>query len=208
MADPLPVKQPAADAVCAIGHCDLWPHAASAFCHAHHATWKRNGCPEVARFADAFTVAAVPADQIVCLEGLSSQLKLEVAYALQCRRDDRGSRCPPAVVMQVVGFLRETGGTSLLDRTEREWATSIGRPAPADSNPRALLLYARRQVEDLTRLGGWEDEYDHDIWYLRRLGFDGNPTLRFDQIPQRRSRPAGALPRRPGCRARRSATPR
>lgn len=184
LADPLPVKQPAAGAVCAIGHCDLWPHAASAFCHAHHATWKRNGCPEVARFADAFAVAAVPADQIVCIEGLSSQLKLEVAYALQCRRDDRGSRCPPAVVMQVVGFLREAGGISLLDRTEHEWATSIGRPAPRDSNPRALLLYARRQVEDLTRLGGWEDEYDHDVWHLRRVGFDGNPTLRFDQIPQ------------------------
>lgn len=184
LADPLPVKQPAPGATCAIGHCDLWPHAASAFCHAHHATWKRNGCPEVEQFAHGFAAMRVTADQTVCLEGLPSQLKLEVAYALQCRRDDRSSRCPPAVVMQVVSFLREAGGTSLLDRTEHEWATSIGRPAPRDSNPRALLLYARRQVEDLTRPGGWEDEYDHDVWHLRRLGFDGNPTLRFDQIPQ------------------------
>lgn len=183
-ADPLPVKQPAPGATCAIGHCDLWPHAASAFCHAHHATWKRNGCPAVEQFAHGFAATRVTADQTVCLEGLPPQLKLEVAYALQRRRDDRGSTCPPAVVMQVVSFLREAGGTSLLDRTEHEWATSIGRPAPRDSNPRALLLYARRQVEDLTRPGGWEDEYDHDVWHLRRLGFDGNPTLRFDQIPQ------------------------
>lgn len=184
LADPLPVKQPAPGATCAIGHCDLWPHAASVFCHAHHATWKRNRCPEVEQFAHGFAATRVTADQTVCLERLPPQLKLEVAYTLQCRRDDRGSRCPPAVVMQVVGFLREAGATSLLDRTEHEWATSIGRPAPADSNPRALLLYARRQVEDLTRLGGWEDEYDHDVWHLRRLGFEGNPTLRFGQIPQ------------------------
>lgn len=46
--------------------------------------------------------------------------------------------------MQVVSFLREAGGTSLLDRTEHEWATGIGRPAPADSNPRALLLESPR----------------------------------------------------------------
>ena len=184
LTDPLPVKQPALGAVCAIGHCDLWPHAASAFCHAHHATWRANSRPDIEHFAHGFAATRVTADQVIRLEGLSSQLRLEVAYALQCRRDERGSRCPPAVVMQVVGFLREAGRASLLDRTEREWATSIGRPAPADSNPRALLLYARRQVEDLTRLGGWEDEYDHDIWHLRRLGFDGNPTLRFDQIPQ------------------------
>jgi len=184
LADPLPVKQPAPEAVCAIRHCDLWPHATSAFCHAHHATWRANGRPDIERFVDGFAAAAVPADQVVRLDGLRPQLKLEVGYALQCRRDERGSRCPPAVVMQVVGFLREAGANSLLDRTEHEWATRIGRPAPRDSNPRALLLYARRRVEDLTRRGGWEDEYAHDIWHLRRLGFEGNPTLRFDQIPQ------------------------
>jgi hypothetical protein len=181
---PLPVKQPAPGATCAIEHCDLWPHAASVFCHAHHATWQRNGGPDVTQFADEFVTAAAPADQVVRLDGLGPQLRLEVAYALQCRRDERGTTCPPAVVMQVVRFLVEADEMSLLVRTEQQWATSIGRPAPTDSNPRALLVYARRQVEDLTRRGGWEDEYDHDIWHLRRLGFDGNPTLSFDAIPQ------------------------
>lgn len=184
LVDPQPVRQPLPGAACAIEHCDLWPHATSSFCHAHHATWQRNGSLDVTEFADAFVAAAVPGDQVVRLDGLRPQLKLEIQYALQCRRDGRGTTCPPAVVMQVVRFLLKANEVSMLSRTEQQWATSIGRPAPADSNPRALLLYARRQVEDLTRLGGWEDEYGHDVWHLRRLGFEGNPTLRFDQIPQ------------------------
>ncbi len=184
LTDPLPVKQPAPGAACLIGHCDLWPHATSSLCHAHHATWTIHGRPDVEQFAQAFTATTVPGDQVVRLDGLPPQLRLEVAYALQCRRDERGTTCPPAVVMQVVRFLAAAGEVSLTGRTEQQWATSIGRPAPRDSNPRALLVFARRRVEDLTRVGGWEDEYDHDVWHLRRLGFEGNPTLSFDQIPQ------------------------
>lgn len=184
LTDPLPVKQPAPGAACLIGHCDLWPHATSSLCHAHHATWTIHGRPDVEQFAQAFTATTVPGDQVVRLDGLPPQLRLEVAYALQCRRDERGTTCPPAVVMQVVRFLAAAGEVSLTGRTEQQWATSIGRPAPRDSNPRALLVFARRRVEDLTRVGDWEDEYDHDVWHLRRLGFEGNPTLSFDQIPQ------------------------
>lgn len=181
---PLPVKQPAVGATCAIGHCELWPHASSTFCHAHNATWRANGRPDATQFADAFVAATVPGDQIVRLGALQPQLRLEIQYALQCRRDDGTTTCPPSVVMQVVRFLAQVGASSLLERTEQQWAASIGRPAPKNSNPRAVLVYARRRVEDLTRVGGWEDEYGHDVWHLRRLGFAGNSTLRFDRIGQ------------------------
>ena len=53
-----------------------------------------------------------------------------------------------------------------------------------DSNPRALLAYARRKVEDLFAPGGWEAEYPREVWRLHRLGFAGRRTLRFDGITQ------------------------
>ena len=180
----LPVTWPAPGSTCLIEHCVLWPDSTSAFCHSHHATWHVNGRPDSDEFVAAFAVTAVPADQIVRLGALSPQLKLEIQYVLQRRRDDAGTTCPPTVVMQAVRFLVESGEGSLLARTEQGWASSIGRSSTLFSNPRGLLVYGRRQVEDLTRIGGWDDEYDHDVWHLRRLGFAGNPTLRFDSISQ------------------------
>lgn len=135
-------------------------------------------------FIGRFDPAAVQGDQVVRLDGLAPQLKLELQYALQCRRGDRSTKTPPAVAMQVVRFLAQTAASSLLEHTEEHWRTSIGRPAPKDSNPRALLLYARRRVEDLAQSGGWEGEYGRDVWQLRRLGFEGNTALSFEPIPQ------------------------
>jgi integrase len=178
------VRQPAAGALCRVAHCVLWPRAAGQLCHAHDATWRANGRPEMEEFIGRFEPAAVHADQIVRLDGLPPQLKLELQYALQCRRGDRGTKTPPAVVMQVVRFLRQTAASSLLEHPEEHWRTSIGRPAPKDSNPRALLLYARRRIEDLAQAGGWEGEYGRDVWQLRRLGFEGNTALSFEPIPQ------------------------
>lgn len=133
-------------------------------------------------FVGRLKPAAVLEEQVVRLDGLAPQLKRELA--LQCRHGDRSTKTPPAVVMQVLRFLRDTAGSSLLERSEDHWRTSIGRPAPNDSNPRALLLYARRRIEDLAQPGGREGEYGRDVWHLRRLGFEGNTTLRFDPIPQ------------------------
>ncbi|MGH3795410.1 MAG: MFS transporter [Pseudonocardiaceae bacterium] len=64
------------------------------------------------------------------------------------------------------------------------WRTQIGRPAPKDGGPRALLIYARCQVEDLADAGGWEAEFDRDVWQMRRLGFTGNQWLTFTRIPR------------------------
>ena len=179
-----PVTRAAPGSTCAIAHCVLWPDSTSAFCHSHHATWRVNGRPDIQEFVAAFAATAVPADQIVRLGALPPQLKLEIQYVLQRRRDDGGTTCPPAVMMQAVRFLAEAGEGSLLARTELGWTSSIGRSSPLHSNPRALLVFGRRQVEDLTRVGGWDDEYAHDVWQLRRLGFAGNPTLTFDSIRQ------------------------
>ena len=80
------------------------------------------------------------------------------------------------MVTQVVRFLATCPVTSLLDWTEGTWRQRIGRPAPKDPNPRALLIFAHRQVEDLAELifahrqvedladaGGWDAEYGRDV---------------------------------------------
>jgi integrase len=103
---------------------------------------------------------------------------------VQCRRDEGTSKTFPTVVMQVVRFLATTTVTSLLDQDEDTWRAQIGRPAPKDGTPRALLIDARRKVEDLVDAGGWEAEYPRDVWQLRRLGFPGQQSLTFRGIPQ------------------------
>jgi integrase len=177
--DPPRIKQPAPGADCALPGCSLWPQAAGPFCHAHAATWRANGRPSVQEFLVRFHEVTLTEDQIIRLDRLGGQLKLEVQYALQRRADQRTTKTPPAVVMQVVRLLATTGAASLLQACEAEWAAAMPH-----SNARALLLFARRQVADLAEAGGWEAEFDRDVWQMRRLGFDGNQTLAFTAIPQ------------------------
>lgn len=180
--DPPMIKQPQDGATCRISGCPLWPRAALPFCHAHANTWKANGRPDITAFVEGFTAVGTREEETIRLDRLGPQLRLEVQYALQCRHDERATKTTPAVVMQVVRFLATTSAVSLLDHTEDAWRAQIGRPAPKDSNPRALLAYARRRVEDLVDADGWEGEYPRDVWQMRRLGFEGNPTLSFDAI--------------------------
>jgi integrase len=179
-----PIRQPTTAATCRVEHCQLWPQAALPFCHAHANTWKANGRPDIEEFAAGFGQPAVTEDESIRLDRLEPQLTLEVQYALQCRRDERASKTFPTVVMQVVRFLTTTTVTSLMDRDENTWRRQIGRPAPKDSNPRALLIYACRKVADLADAGGWEAEFPRDAWQLRRLGFPGNQVLEFAAITQ------------------------
>jgi integrase len=182
--DPLPVKAPVAGAVCRIDHCQLWPQAQSVFCHSHANTWKVGGHGDVETFARLFAEIALPADESIRLDRLGTQLRLEMQYALQCRHDDRAGKSSPAIVNRVARFLVDTNASSLLERPEQRWRTSSSQPVPKDASARALLLYARRTVDDLANSGGWDAEYPRPVWQLRRLGFQGNQTLAFDTIGQ------------------------
>ena len=89
----------------------------------------------------------------------------------------------PSVVMRLVRFLASTTATSLLDCSEATWRSQISQ-GTKDHDRRALLLYARRKIEDLVDADGWEAEFPRDIWQLRRLGYDGNQTLDFTAVSQ------------------------
>jgi len=187
LSDPPAIKQPEPGSCCRVEGCELWPRAAP-FCHTHANTWKVNGHPDLERFATSFAEVRTPEDEIIRLESLSPQLRLELQYALQCRRDERATKTTPAVVMQVVRFLVDitttTTAHSLLDHSEEGWRGLIGRPAPKDANPRAFVVYARRKVDDLGAADGWEADFARDLWQLRRLGHHGNQTLNFAPVPQ------------------------
>jgi integrase len=183
LASPPVVKQPEPGSSCRIGHCTLWPQAALPFCHSHANTWKVNGRPEVEEFARRFAELAPTADETIRLDQLDVQLKLEMQYVLQARHDERRGKVTPEVVMRVVRVLASVPMASITDYDEHAWRQHC-QSVVNDSRSRGFLSYAYRKVADLAGAGGWEAEYPRDVWHMRRLGFDGGRTLRFDGIPQ------------------------
>ena len=81
LADPPTIKTPPPGVVCAVAHCDLWPQAALPLCHAHANTWKVNGCPAIEVFVRRFEPVAVTAEEIIRLDLLGPQLRLEIQLA-------------------------------------------------------------------------------------------------------------------------------
>jgi integrase len=183
LAAPPAIREPEPGSSCRIEHCALWPQAALPFCHSHAATWRVNGRPNVDQFVRRFTESSPTADETIHLGQLGGQLRLEMQYVLQSRHDERRGKVTPGVVMRVVRLLTDMPLTSLTDYDEHTWHQH-GRSAVRDSRTRGFLSYAYRTVADLAEAGGWEAEYPRDVWHMRRLGFEGGRTLRFDAIPQ------------------------
>ncbi|MBV8349787.1 MAG: tyrosine-type recombinase/integrase [Mycolicibacterium sp.] len=182
LADPPPVRQPAAGATCRIPHCPLWPQATSPFCQSHTNTWKVNRRPDIDEFAEHFAQTPL-ASEMIRLDRLTPQLKLEMQYVLQRRHDERQGKLTPEVVMRVVRALADANASSLLDHDEDTWHEQI-RWGRKDTRAQGLFGYAYRAVADLAEAGGWEAEYPRDVWRMRRLGYEGDRTLRFAAIPQ------------------------
>lgn len=179
------VRQPMPGASCLIAHCELWPHGASAFCRAHQGAWRANGRPDIDQLARSFLPRPTTADETVELGKLARQLKLEVQYALQCRRDDRTGKLAPAIVRRAVNFLAEGTAGSLLGSSEEELRAQAHGRVPKDPAVGRFLAYAHRKLADLAQGGaGWEAEFGRDVWLMRRLGRPGNEKLSFAGIPQ------------------------
>jgi integrase len=169
-------------AACLVGSCALWPGAGTPFCHAHGDRWQAAG-GRAEQFAAACEADTDPRMR-VDLRGLGTQLRLEVQYALQRRRDEGKARAWPGDVASVVHVLAGSGPTSLLDWPEQ----TLRQRFPQQGSwhrARALLAYARGQVEDLACGTGWEVEYPRDLWRLRKLGISAPEAhLDFGRIPQ------------------------
>jgi integrase len=183
LAAPPPVAVPADPSVaCRVPSCALWPHAGTPFCHAHSDRWRALGRPDAGGFASACEAVGDPRMR-VDLRCLGTQLRLEVQYALQRRRDEGKVKVLPPDVGSVVRFLAGSGVTSLLDWPEETFRERFGRRRRDGAT--ALLAYVRGQVEDLAYGTGWEVEYSRDVWRLRKLGVAGpHARLYFERIPQ------------------------
>jgi len=181
LAQPQPFKRPTEGAICRIPHCELWPQATSPFCQTHTNTWKVNGRPDVDEFAEGFAAGTPLAGEMIRLDRLTGQLKLEMQYVVQRRHDDRQGKLTPEVVMRVVRAVLDANVDSLLELGEDTCRERTRLPVN-DSCARGLLGYACRVIADLAEAGGWEAEYPRDVWRMRRLGYDGDRTLRFTGI--------------------------
>jgi integrase len=176
---------------CRIAYCDLWVHEGLPFCLSHGTRWKERGRPSIDEYALGYEDDSVPGHERIDLSGLDAHLRLEVQYALQGRHDDRAIRIAPGAVQTVVTFLAASAPPSLLDRDEDAWRQAWLDRFPRRKSPghgdsgRALLVYARRKVEELHVGRGWDVEYPRDAWRLRNLGVSEGPaTVGFAGISQ------------------------
>jgi integrase len=177
---------------CAVEGCTR-VRSTRSLCRSHHSSWINRGRPAFEVFLATATPIAGDGrrkDEFFDLRPLAPQLQLEVAYSLQCRHDERGSRLRPAVVNQVVDLLVSTTAESLLDYDFDGWVSALGSAGRAQiSSAQGFLRYAWVKVDDLDTDADADAEYARDIWNARRLCLpmgagQGHYTVRFDGIPQ------------------------
>ena len=173
-------------AACLVGFCPLWAHPRAVLCYYHHGRWKGLGRPGLAGFIAGYEQPADSDRERADLTALPAQLRLEVQYALQCRRDDNMLKTKPATIGSMVRWLAASGAVSLLDRSEQAWRQACRPYTAKTGQPAALLIYAHRMVTTLAEGEGWDNEYPRDTWQLRRLGIDSQSvvTLQFTAISQ------------------------
>jgi len=181
-----------ARARCRVAECDR-PSRSFGLCAAHHHRWDWQGRPDLAGFvATAAPVRSnvIPVDETFDLSALPIRCRLEIAYVLQCRHDERGRGLSPMAVRPVVTMLAETGATSLLEQPLDEWISTLAlRGLTIIASAVGFLRYAYRCLEDLFSGGGAEAEYARDDWDAGHLGVAapgtvGHHRVSFTRIPQ------------------------
>ena len=165
---------------CLVPYCERWAMRTSEFCHTHHKGWRRAGGPAAGEFAAACADPG-PGHERIDIRCLPRGLRLEVQYALQCRRDESQMALVPVRVQRFVRDLATVGVSSLLERTEEQWAGF--EPRRVRAGGRQFILDARARVELLAFGGGWETEYPRSKWRLRNLGFQSDRVATIDFAP-------------------------
>jgi integrase len=176
---------------CAVGACER-PARSQGLCVAHHARWVGQGKPDLPVFIRGATPVRHDhrprADEVFDLSPLPERCRLELAYVLQRRHDERGRGLRPAAVRPVVAMVASSDVTSLLDRPVEQWIAGLPRAnRTALAGATGFLRYAWRELDAVLEGAGVEGEYGRDVWDARRLGVTvstGHHRVSFQRIPQ------------------------
>jgi integrase len=165
---------------CRFTGCGLDSEGAAGLCYVHRSRWARNGRPPVdVWLADCAMFGLDRFD----LRALPTPMRLEIAYAIQCRVDARRTKTRPDQIRRLLRKLPGSGARSLLDLSPQEWNNYLGFSSERGSIERRFLLDAIGYLRDLIEGVGWDSEYPRDVWLLRRLGHPGrDAAIRFDRI--------------------------
>lgn len=167
-------------AACRFPGCGLDGEGSAGLCQVHRSRWVRHARPPVdAWLADCAMVGRDRFD----LRALPMPMRLEIAYAIQRRVEERRTKTRPDQLRRLLRRLPASGVDSLLDQTPDEWHAYLGFSSERGSIERRFLLDALGYLRDVIDGVGWDTEYPRDVWLLRRLGYPGrDAVLRFDGI--------------------------
>lgn len=164
---------------CNFPRCECDAEGMAGLCYVHRGSWIRMGRPPVATFIRKADV--IGADHFD-LSNLPMPMRIEVAYAIQRRVDERRSKTRPDLLHRVLNQLGDSGASSLLDHSTESWNRKLGF-LEKGSVPRRFLLDAIGYLVDMVEGIGWEAEYPRDVWLLRRIGYPGrDKAFHFDEI--------------------------
>jgi integrase len=184
----LPAPGDGPRAFCPVAGCRLWAQPTSPFCRSHHRSWTYHGRPDVADYTARVgddDRDGLPAYETIDLRGLGAQVKLEMQYVLQRRREEETMKTPADPVRGVVQFVLAHQLGSFLDWPEQTWRQRFPAHNTRKKVHAALAIYARRTIEDLAYGRGWDVEYPREVWRLRNLGItDVRATIAFAGIDQ------------------------
>lgn len=177
---------------CEVGDCSRGAWARS-LCSSHYNRWRRHGQPDLATFtATAGPLQLKPSSRLAetfDLRALPEQTRLELAYSIQCRHDDRTVRLMPTMISGLVRLLANSDVQSLLDRSLEQWREAVDAAALSGTGDRTRgqLRYAWRHLHDLNDGADAETEFARDIWRASMLGTPQTrhpQQIRFDGTTQ------------------------
>jgi integrase len=142
-------------------------------CVAHYQRWQKGGKGDLDRFRSTTgPVRDHPRSAMIDTFDLSSLAplpRLEVAYLLQRRHDERGVIVLHSVIRHVVQLVVASGVRSVFDRPLDDWITDVRRAGWGADRTTATFRFAYRELADIRGIDV-EAEYASDSWVASRLG--------------------------------------
>ncbi|WP_067480433.1 tyrosine-type recombinase/integrase [Nocardia amamiensis] len=165
---------------CRFPDCGLDAEGEAGLCDHHRSRWIRADRPPLQSWL--ISCSTFGQDRFD-LRPLPIPMRHEIAYAIQCRVDERRTQTRPHQIRRLLRALPGGGVDSLLARTPESWTSYLGYSSERGYIERRFLLDAIGYLRDAIDGTGWDAEFPRDVWLLRRLGLPGRDAqFRFTGI--------------------------